>query len=85
MPKIFPEHLLEALSRLEASADREGLLRLCLVDFVGNSEADFAFIQHRPIWPIMLDNALTLPPELRAGMPYRFAPADVADTTVPPC
>jgi pimeloyl-ACP methyl ester carboxylesterase len=82
-PKIFPEHLLEALSRLEASADREGLLRLFLVDFVGNSEADFAFIQHRPIWPIMLDNALTLPPELRAGMPYRFAPADVADTTVP--
>ncbi len=38
-PKIFPEHLLEALSRLEASADREGLLRLFLVDFVGNSEA----------------------------------------------
>lgn len=32
---------------------------------------------------LMLDNALTLPPELRAGMPYRFAPADVADTTVP--
>lgn len=82
-PQLFPERLLEPLARLETSADREGLLRLFLVDFVGNTESDFAFLQHRPIWPIMRENALTLPFELRAGIPYRFAPADVADITVP--
>jgi len=82
-PRSFPEHLLAPLAELEASGDREGLLRLFFVDVVGNTDADVDFIRTRPIWPIMLDNALTLPPELRAGTPYRFKPADVAAVTVP--
>lgn len=82
-PRSFPEHLLAPLVELEASGDREGLLRLFFVDVVGNTDADVDFIRTRPIWPIMLDNALTLPPELRAGTPYRFKPADVAAVTVP--
>lgn len=82
-PRTFPEALLAPLARLETTADREGLLRLFLVDFVGNTESDFAFLQDRPIWPIMLDNALTLPSELRAGISYRFSPIDVAGVAVP--
>lgn len=82
-PRVFPEVLLAPLARLEAAADREGLLRLFLVDFVGNTESDVAFLQDRPIWPIMLDNAPTLPSELRAGIAHRFSVADVADVAVP--
>lgn len=50
---------------------------------VGNSEDAFAFIQQRPIWPIMLDNALTLPAELRSARRYRFDPSEVAGLAVP--
>lgn len=82
-PRSVPEHLLAPLAALEAAGDREGLLRLFLVDVVGNTDADVDFIRTRPIWPIMVDNALTLPPELRAGIPYQFKPADVAAVTVP--
>ena len=82
-PRVFPEFLLAPLARLEAAADREGLLRLFLIDFVGNTESDVVFLQDRPIWPIMLDNALTLPSELRAGIPYRFSAADMADVAAP--
>ena len=82
-PRAFPEFLLAPLARLEAAADREGLLRLFLVDFVGNTESDVAFLKTRPIWPIMLDNALTLPSELHAGISYRFSAADVADVAAP--
>lgn len=82
-PRPFPESLLDDLARLEASGDAEGLLRLFLVDFVGNTEADLAFLRNRPIWPIMMSNAGTLPPELRAGISYGFTPADMALVTVP--
>lgn len=82
-PRDLPDHLLAPLSRLEAAQDRAGLLRLFLVDYLGNGEDALAFIQGRPIWPIMVDNALTLPAELRAGRRYRFRPADVAGIRVP--
>ncbi len=68
---------------LEASGDREGLLRLFFVDVVGNTDADVDFIRTRPIWPIMLDNALTLPAELRASRSYRLELAPLADLAVP--
>lgn len=82
-PRPFPEDLLGDLARLEASGDREGLLRLFLVDFVGDTQEDLALLRNRPIWPIMLANAPTLPPELRAGMSYGFHPAEVAHVAVP--
>lgn len=78
----LPDGVLEDLARLEASADRLGLLRLLFVEVVGNSEEDFESLRHRPIWPIMLDNALTLPAELRAGRDYRFDPSDHAGLAV---
>jgi pimeloyl-ACP methyl ester carboxylesterase len=82
-PRDLPDHLLASLDRLEAAGDRAGLLRFFLVDYLGNGEDDLAFLQDRPIWPIMMDNALTLPAELRAGRRYRFSPADVAGIRVP--
>ncbi len=74
---------LESLDQLEAAGDRVGILRLFFVDVVGNTEDDFASIQRRPIWPIMLDNALTLPSELRATRQYRFDPSPLAELNVP--
>lgn len=82
-PETFSDTVLEALDQLEEAGDRLGILRLFLVDMVGNSEDAFAFIQQRPIWPIMLDNALTLPAELRSARRYRFDPSEVAGLAVP--
>lgn len=82
-PRVLPDRMIEPLARLEASADRLGLLRLFFVEVVGNGEDDFASLQQRPIWPLMLDNALTLPAELRAGRDYRFDPSEHAGLTVP--
>lgn len=82
-PERVSDTALESLDRLEAAGDRLGLLHLFLVDIVGNSEEDFAFIQGRPIWPLVLDNALTLAPELRAARDYRFDPSALAQLAVP--
>lgn len=82
-PETFSDTALEALDQLEEAGDRLGILRLFLVEMVGNSEDAFAFIQQRPIWPIMLDNALTLPSELRAASHYRFDAFDFAALAVP--
>ncbi len=82
-PETFSETLLEALDKLEEAGDRLGILRLFLVEMVGNTEDAFAFIQQRPIWPIMLDNALTLPAELRSARHYRLDPSEAAELAVP--
>jgi len=82
-PEKVSDAALESLDRLEAAGDRVGVLRLFLVDIVGNTEDDFAFIQGRPVWPIMLDNALSLPSELRAVRHYRFDPSALAALAVP--
>lgn len=82
-PETFDPGVLESLATLAASGDREGILRTFLVDVADNSEDALAWIRTRPIWPIMLDNALTLPAELRAAREYRFDPSAFADFTVP--
>ncbi|MGI9120220.1 MAG: alpha/beta fold hydrolase [Acidimicrobiales bacterium] len=82
-PRVLPDRMIEPLARLEASADRLGLLRLFFVEVVGNGEDDFASLQQRPIWSLMLDNALTLPDELRAGREYRFDPSEHAGLSIP--
>lgn len=82
-PEDFANGALDALADLESAGDRVGILRSFLVDIAGNDEEAFAFIQRRPIWPIMVDNALTLPAELRAVRDYRFEPAAFADLDVP--
>jgi len=82
-PEVFANGTLHALAELEAAGDREGILRSFLVDIAGNDEEAFAFIQRRPIWPIMVDNALTLPAELRAVRDYRFEAAAFAGLEVP--
>ncbi|MGI8778043.1 MAG: alpha/beta fold hydrolase [Acidimicrobiales bacterium] len=82
-PEVFANGTLHTLAKLEAAGDREGILRSFLVDIAGNDEEAFAFIQRRPIWPIMVDNALTLPAELRAVRDYRFEAANFAEFEVP--
>jgi len=82
-PETFPPGVLESLARLEASGDREGILEVFLLDVAGNDEDALAFIRGRPIWPIMVDNALTLPAELRAARQYRFDPGLLATLSVP--
>jgi pimeloyl-ACP methyl ester carboxylesterase len=82
-----PEHLdagvLGSLAAMEAAGDREGILRSYLLDVAGNDGGALAFIRTRPIWPIMLDNALTLPAELRAVSRYRFDPSAFGALTTP--
>lgn len=82
-PETFAEGVLEKLGEQEASGDREGILRTFLLDVAGNDEEAYDFIRTRPIWPLMLDNALTLPAELRAVRDYRFDPAALADLASP--
>ncbi len=82
-PERFADGVLESLAEMAATGDREGILRTFLLDVAGNDEEALTFIRERPIWPIMIDNALTLPAELRAASSYRFDPSAVAGLTVP--
>lgn len=82
-PETFADGALEAMAAQAEAGDPEGVLRTFLVDIAGNDEEAFAFIQRRPIWPIMVDNALTLPAELRAARQYRFDPGLLATLSVP--
>jgi pimeloyl-ACP methyl ester carboxylesterase len=82
-PETFADGVLERLAALEAMGNREGILRTFLVDIAGIDDEDYAFIQTRPIWPLMVDNALTLPAELRAVRAYRFDPAALAGLMAP--
>lgn len=82
-PETFADGVLERLAALEAAGDREGILRTFLLDVAGNDVEDFSFLRGRPVWPLMVDNALTLPAELRAVRHYRFDPAAVADLAAP--
>jgi pimeloyl-ACP methyl ester carboxylesterase len=75
--------LLDRADRLRAAADRRALLRLFFVDAVGVTEEDFAAMEARPIWPIMLDNALTLPVELRAARRFSIDATDPTDVATP--
>lgn len=81
--EVISDAMLESLDRLEAAGDNVGILRLFLLDVLDNGENAFELLQQRPIWPIMLDNALTLPAELRAAHHYRLDLRPLAELTVP--
>jgi pimeloyl-ACP methyl ester carboxylesterase len=82
-PENVTEEVLARLAVLEAAEDREGILRTFFVDAVGDDEESFASLKRRSVWPLMLDNALTVRAELRAVRQYRFDPAAVAALHVP--
>jgi pimeloyl-ACP methyl ester carboxylesterase len=82
-PETFADGVLDRLAALEAAGDREGILRTFLVDIVGNDDEDYAFIQTRPVWPLMVANALTVPTELRAVRAHRFDRAKLAGLAAP--
>ncbi len=75
--------MLERLAALEGAGDREGILHTFLIEVAGNDEEDYELVRGRPVWPLMVDNALTLPSELRAVQGYRFDPAAVAGVAAP--
>lgn len=81
-PEALAPGVLDALAALKAAGHRERILEMFLLDVAGNDEEALAFIRERPIWPIMVDNALTLPAELRAGQDYRFDPEAFATLAV---
>lgn len=82
-PETFAAGVLESLAEMEAAGDREGILRTFLLDVAGNEPDALAFVRGRPIWPIMWDNALTLPAELRAASRYRFERSALTGLAVP--
>ena len=82
-PENVSDEVLDRLAGLEAAGDREGILRTFFVDVVGDDEDSFVSLRERPVWPLMLDNALAVPAELRAVRRYRFDPAALATLAVP--
>jgi pimeloyl-ACP methyl ester carboxylesterase len=82
-PENVSHDVLARLATLEAAGDREGILHTFFVDAVGDDEDSFASLRERPVWPLMFDNALTVPAELRAVRHYRFDPAALAALNVP--
>jgi pimeloyl-ACP methyl ester carboxylesterase len=81
--EAFSDAVLDRLAGLEAAGDREGVLRTFFVDMVGVTAAEFSALKQRPVWPLMVDNALTVPAELRAARSYRFDPATFSALAVP--
>lgn len=81
--RTVPDSMLERIDRQASAGDRVGVLRSFFVDAVGNDEEAFASLRQRPVWPMMLDNALTLPAELRAGSGFRLDPDDLDGLDVP--
>ena len=82
-PEAVSDAELDRLAALEAAGDREGVLRTFFVDVVGNDEASFLSLRARPVWPLMLDNALTVAAELRAARGHRFHPTQLSELAVP--
>ena len=82
-PEKVSDEVLARVAAFEAAGDREGILRTFFVDIVGDDEESFVSLRERPVWPLMLDNALTVPAELRAVRHYRFDPGAFAAFDVP--
>lgn len=82
-PEFLTDPLMASLSLLADAGDRIGVLRAFFVDAAGVDQDSFEHLALRPVWPLMVDNALTLPAELRAARLYRFDPSVVAGFEVP--
>ncbi|MDP9074050.1 MAG: alpha/beta hydrolase, partial [Actinomycetota bacterium] len=82
-PEKVTDLIVESLANLEAVQDREAILWAFFGDVLGVSHEEFSELKSRPIWPLMYDNALTLPAELRAARSYRLDPQMFAALAVP--
>jgi pimeloyl-ACP methyl ester carboxylesterase len=65
-PEAISDELLDRLADLAERRDWVGVLRMFFVSAVGMTDAEFASLRDRPIWPVMVDNAASLPAELGA-------------------
>lgn len=82
--RITP-YALDEIARLEAAGDREGILRVWQVEVIGNTADGFAALRRGRMWPMLLDNALSLPSELQALAEYeaRLDPSRFARISCP--
>ena len=65
-PEEISDQLVARLADLADHRDWVGVLRTFFVAAVGMTDAEFASLRDRPIWPVMVDNAASLPAEVRA-------------------
>ena len=75
---LFSPAQLERFDRLLAADDREGILRMLLVEIVGIPVHEMEEIMAAPTWSNSLAAAPTVPREVRALETYRL-PAEQAD------
>jgi pimeloyl-ACP methyl ester carboxylesterase len=85
-PALFrpiPPPILADLAEGESRHDREALLTIFLRDILGLSDQDIVRRRDTPLWTYWLEQALTLPPEMRSLDDYRFNPQEFADMGAP--
>jgi pimeloyl-ACP methyl ester carboxylesterase len=57
---------------LLGKGDRDGVITVLMRDVVGMSDSDVSILRAQPAWIARLDNAHTVPRELRAARDYEF-------------
>lgn len=70
----FPPGFVEALERMLAAGDRDGVIARMMTDVVGITAPELAELRLSPSWPALVGTAHTLPRELRSVQRYRFSP-----------
>lgn len=85
-PALFrpiPSPILADLAEAGSRHDRDALLTIFLRDILHLSDQDLVRRRDTPIWTYWLEQALTLPPEMRSLEGYRFDPQEFADMSAP--
>ena len=85
-PALFrpiPSPILADLAEAGSRHDRDALLTIFLRDILRLSDQDIVRRRDTPLWTYWLEQALTLPPEMRSLDGYRFDPQEFADVSAP--
>jgi pimeloyl-ACP methyl ester carboxylesterase len=85
-PALFrpiPSPILADLAEGESRRDRDALLTIFLRDILHLSDQDIVRRRDTPRWMYWLEQALTLPPEMRSLDGYRFDPQEFAGMSAP--
>ncbi len=81
-PALFrpiPSPILADLAEAASRHDRDALLTISLRDILRLSDHDIARRRDTPLWTYWLEQALTLPPEMRSLDGYRSDPQEFTD------
>jgi pimeloyl-ACP methyl ester carboxylesterase len=85
-PALFrpiPSPILADLAEGESRQDRDALLTIFLRDILHLTDQDLIRRRETSLWTYWLEQALTLPPEMRSLGGYRFDPQEFADVSAP--